>query len=530
MSIRTRLTLTLTVLTAALAALSVWLGSQLLGDMVASSALDAQLENLEILIEGDFVEGELVDEDFSEGSIIAGTGFDRDFELSVREQLQFLFLPEQDWIPAIESDTLNQLIDEFGTDDRILVSSLGLEDLSADPGELVWPVDRTGIVGPAQPGDLLPDGAVVVPGLNLFELIDFEALDDFGFDQETGEVLFDDDSTDDGLRLVFDRVEIGGVSYGLAADAADELSAINEVTGILWFAAGALAVLAGLATWVVAGRALAPVDALTRRVDEITSARLDERLPASERGDEIGRLAGTMNRMLERLETSDRQRRRFVSDASHELRTPLTVLANQAEVARSAPDTTSLDAFAQVVDGETSRLASIVEDLLALARHDELALSEESEARSEVFDLDDVLLAEAARKRRLPVDRSAVSAGRVRGDASTSARAIAHLLDNAARHGSSKIAVGLVTLGDRVHLTVEDDGAGIAESDRADVFQRFTRLDDARTRDHGGAGLGLSVVRVTFTRMGGSVSVDRSPLGGARFLVVLPAAGVRPGE
>ena len=106
------------------------------------------------------------------------------------------------------------------------------------------------------------------------------------------------------------------------------------------------------------------------------------------------------------------------------------------------------------------------------------------------------------------------------------ARVVTHLLDNAARHGTTQVAVGLITDGRTVVLTVDDDGPGIAPADRARVFERFTRLDDARTRDQGGAGLGLAVVAETVRGMRGSVVVEESPLGGARLVVRWPSASI----
>ena len=139
------------------------------------------------------------------------------------------------------------------------------------------------------------------------------------------------------------------------------------------------------------------------------------------------------------------------------------------------------------------------------------------------IDLDDVVLSEAERSRRLPVDVAAVSAGRVRSTPEQATRIVAHLLDNAARYGNERVAVGLRTTDDgAVTLWVDDDGPGIAPGDRQRVFERFTRLEEARTRDAGGAGLGLSVVAALVSESGGSVEARNSPLGGARLTVKFP--------
>jgi signal transduction histidine kinase len=145
-----------------------------------------------------------------------------------------------------------------------------------------------------------------------------------------------------------------------------------------------------------------------------------------------------------------------------------------------------------------------------------------------LVDLDDVVLRELARLRHdgIEVDAHAVSAAQVRGDASQLARVVANLTDNAARHATSRVAVSLREDHDRAVLTVADDGPGVAVSDRERVFERFTRLDDARSRDQGGAGLGLAIVREIVERHGGTVVVDDVPdqPSGARFTVTLPLA------
>jgi len=296
---------------------------------------------------------------------------------------------------------------------------------------------------------------------------------------------------------------------------------VLAISRILWFAAVALVFFAGLATWILTGRALRPVGAIREQVLAINSGTLGERVPVANEHDEIGRLATTMNSMLERIETGLVQRRRFVSDAAHELRTPVAVLQSEAEVALRAPDRTSTEELASSVLGESRRLGAIVEDLLTLARVDE---GSERPAGS-VVDLDDLVLEQARRQRRLPVDRTGVSAGQVLGRSDDLERMVGHLIDNAARHGTSRVWVAVEAGDDVVRLMVDDDGDGISPADRERIFERFVRLDDARSRDAGGSGLGLSVVAATVREHGGTVSAGGSPHGGARITVTLPLAG-----
>jgi signal transduction histidine kinase len=133
-------------------------------------------------------------------------------------------------------------------------------------------------------------------------------------------------------------------------------------------------------------------------------------------------------------------------------------------------------------------------------------------------------LTEAARRRALPVDTRAVSAGRIVGTPEAVGRIVTHLLDNAARHGTSRVEIGLQTGADGVRLWVDDDGPGVPAAERGRIFERFARLDDARTRDRGGAGLGLAVVAESVRSMGGQVTVQDAPSGGARFVVRWPVA------
>ncbi len=273
-------------------------------------------------------------------------------------------------------------------------------------------------------------------------------------------------------------------------------------------------------TWIVTGRALRPVEDIRREVATISDVALDRRVPEPAGGDEIGRLARTMNDMLDRLQASRDRQRRFVSDASHELRSPIATIRHHLEVAVAHPEQTTIDALAPDLLAEDLRMERLVADLLLLARADEDALALHHHA----VDLDDIVLAEAARVRargRVRVDTSDVSAGRVRGDHTHLLRVVRNLLDNAERHATSTVTLGLHAGADGVMLSVADDGAGIAPEDRERIFDRFTRLDDARARDTGGAGLGLSIVAEVTRAHGGSVHIDAAIVG-ARFVVVLP--------
>ena len=316
------------------------------------------------------------------------------------------------------------------------------------------------------------------------------------------------------------RVETAQGTITLVAenslDAVD--STVDSITGALVIGVPVLiALLAGL-TWWLTGRALKPVEAIRAEAAAITGSTIHRRVPEPNTDDEVGRLARTMNSMLDRLETTSLRQRRFVSDASHELRSPIAVIRAQLEVALRRGDAADWPTVAQRVLDEDQRLEQAVAELLELARTDERA-----DTPAVVVDLDEVVLEDTARERRVPIDTSRVLAGRVHGTRAQFARVIANLLDNACRHATTNVAVALARQEHDVVLTVDDDGPGIAIPDRERVFERFTRLDEGRSRDAGGVGLGLAMVQAIVERHGGSVSVDDAPLGGARFVVRLPA-------
>lgn len=293
---------------------------------------------------------------------------------------------------------------------------------------------------------------------------------------------------------------------------------IDTLKGTLELGVPLVVILVGLAAWVMVGRALHPVEAIRAEVEAISGSTMHRRVPERATGDEVDRLAHTMNAMLDRLESASTKQRQFVADASHELRSPIAAMRAQLEVARGDRDA-DWDRVTDDVLAEEARLERIVDDLLLLASADEQTATHSSPT----IDLVTVVREEVARARRLPV-QAALPSDPVLVDVEPRhlATAITNLLDNATRHARSRVEVSVAVEGDRVRLSVDDDGPGIPPPDRERVFERFTRLDAARARRDGGAGLGLAVTKALVERAGGTVGVDDAPIGGARLVLTLP--------
>lgn len=308
----------------------------------------------------------------------------------------------------------------------------------------------------------------------------------------------------------------------VAAPAGQVDAAVVAVRRALLFAYPLLvAVLAVLAWWVV-GATLRPVEALRRGAEEVTGER--PRLPVPDGRDEVHRLAVTLNGMLDRLAESRRRQRAFVSDAAHELRSPLTVLRTELEVAARAGE--RVDPTDLLPDVE--RLSRLVSDLLLLARTDEAR----SVSRREPVDLARVArdVASDWSVARVPVVVEADAPAWTAGEPDGLRRVLANLVDNAVRHASSKVSIVVpATVDGKVSVRVVDDGPGIPAADRERVFDRFARLDDARARDGGGAGLGLAIVRRLVRLHGGTVSLaGDGSRPGLTVVVSLPAAPPEP--
>ncbi len=305
----------------------------------------------------------------------------------------------------------------------------------------------------------------------------------------------------------------------------DVTDPMRIISKSLAFAVPAVVCLLGGLTWWLTGRVLHPVDAIRAQMAEIGATNLGGRVPEPNTGDEISRLARTMNEALARVETAARRQQRFAADASHELRIPLTRIRTELEVDLAQPERADPIATERSVLAETIGLQHLVDDLLQLARADATDSPAVGIAVGGVaVDLDDIVLDEAgklAERARVAVDISGVSAAQVTGAPSQLARAVQNLLDNAERHAMAVVTIILTESAGTARLIVSDDGVGIPRSERETVFERFTRLDEARTRDAGGTGLGLAITREIIERHGGSIRVADRPT--TTFVVELPA-------
>ncbi|MBU3869851.1 HAMP domain-containing histidine kinase [Streptomyces sp. 4503] len=299
-------------------------------------------------------------------------------------------------------------------------------------------------------------------------------------------------------------------------------TAVDNATGLLLrqaapAAAGLVLFVAGL-TWLLVGRALRPVAAMRREFTEITERDLHRRVPVPRARDEIHRLARTMNATLDRLHRAMTRQRQFVADASHELRSPIAAVRAQLELVLARPSRTDWPAAVHKALRDTDRLQAVASDLLLLAR-----LDAQEAPRTAAVDLG-ALAAEEVRRHpgALTLAGEQERAAVVTGSRVQLSRLLTNLADNARRHTRTTVSITVAVRGGQVELAVDDDGPGIPEADRERVFERFTRLDDARARQDGGTGLGLAIANDIAHAHGGSLTVLTSPRGGARLLLCLP--------
>lgn len=300
---------------------------------------------------------------------------------------------------------------------------------------------------------------------------------------------------------------------------ADREATVDATLRVGGLVLGSIFILASVVAWVAAGDVLRPVRLVTDTARSISESDLTQRIPVTG-DDEVGRLAGTFNEMLDRLEDSFATQRRFVDDAGHELRTPITVIRGQLEMLDDDPEERA--ETMRLVNTELDRMSRIVEDLLALAR------SETPDFIStHPIDLSDFMAEMLVKANGLAdgVTLEVAEPGVFDGDAQRLTQAVTNLVRNSAEHGGPdvSITIGGRLEGDSVRIWVEDDGPGVPEEVAGEIFERFYRGRERRTSF--GAGLGLPIVRAIVEGHGGTVDLDSRP-GRTRFTLTLPAESV----
>jgi heavy metal sensor kinase len=288
-----------------------------------------------------------------------------------------------------------------------------------------------------------------------------------------------------------------------------------------------LFVAAGFGYW-LSRRALGPVDAITKTAHTITGANMSSRLERLETGDELQRLSDTLNEMLGRIEAAFGRVTQFTADASHELRTPISIIRTESEIAlrKSREISEYREALSHIL-AESERTSSLIEKLLSLARAD---AGREKLDIGEV-DLRDIVLHTAEDWRQFIAEHNLQFVTNivdhdllVAGDSSALRRVANILLDNAVKYtpAGGSIQLYLERKDAKAVLSVRDTGIGISSADHAQVFERFYRADKARTRESGGAGLGLAIAKWIVEQHHGSISVESMVGVGSTFVVQLP--------
>ncbi len=287
-----------------------------------------------------------------------------------------------------------------------------------------------------------------------------------------------------------------------------------------------LMAVAMLITSYLTRRALRRVENIRAEVEQITRESLDRRVPTADASDGIDKLAHTMNDMLGRLEHADAKQSQFLADASHELRSPVAGLLAQLDVAAAYPDRVDTAALLPKLRNEAQRLQLLVDDLLFLSRSE---ADGDPMAAGWTVDLDELVAAEVEHQLLLApdlaIEAGALSGLTVVGSSRDLGRALRNLLSNAVRHCRERVTVEVVGNGDgQVTISVIDDGPGVPQEQADRIFDRFVRMDEARSRDVGGAGLGLAIAQEIAVRHRGRIRLRDAGGPGAVFELTLPLA------
>ncbi len=320
-------------------------------------------------------------------------------------------------------------------------------------------------------------------------------------------------SIDGEAKLLARSVETpaGESTVVVGATTQDRSEALAGLTGAFAIGGPVAILLASLLGYLLAGRAMAPVESMRRRAAGITLERSGERLPLPRADDELHRLGETLNEMLDRIEGSLERERVFVADASHELRTPLAILRTELELARRpGRSADELRAALQSTAEEVDRLARLAEDLLVIARSDQGRLPiarEATELESLLERVRDRFAPQAAEAGR-EISVSAPVGSQAELDPMRIEQALGNLVENSLRHGAGDVRLEADLNGGSTVLEVSDAGPGFPDGFRDRAFERFSRADEGRTG--GGAGLGLAIVRAVAQAHGGDAEADGS--------------------
>jgi heavy metal sensor kinase len=334
------------------------------------------------------------------------------------------------------------------------------------------------------------------------------------------------------LRILSSTVSMGGRQFivQVAEPMDDYLEALERFRTAMFIGIPVLLAIAAAGGYWMSTRALRPVDQITHAAQMINPQDLSQRVTVPETGDELQRLAETLNQMLQRIESAVARITQFTADASHELRTPVALIRTRAEVTLAKPRSSDQyrDALKQVL-AESERTTALIEDLMTLARAD----TGSETLNFQMLDVSDLARQVCAQAQTLAeakqlhwsasIPESAIWA---RGDAHALRRLLLILIDNAVKYTPSTgtVSLALQRNGDCAEIRVRDTGIGISETDSPHIFDRFYRADKARSRELGGTGLGLSIGRWIANAHSGGVQVESSTPKGTTFLVYLPLA------
>lgn len=334
---------------------------------------------------------------------------------------------------------------------------------------------------------------------------------------------------DKTFRVYATLLRVADKSYKLLIyrNLAEQLKVENQLFYIFLLSIPLMLLVSILFGYLLAKRSLNPVKEISRQAQTITANNLHERLLIRNERDELGNLAGILNNLLDRLENSFEQQRRFMADASHELRTPLAIVRGESEVALSKERSNEdLRESLEIVNDESKRLTKIVEDLFTLSRAD----AGQFKASFKQVYLDEIL-SDCLRNIRVLADKKNISleisseVTEISGDEQLLRRLFLNLLDNAVKYNreSGKI---IVKLADKT-ITISDTGFGIPENEQAKIFERFYRSDKARTRNEqsitSGAGLGLSISKWIAELNQADLKLSKSDTSGSEFTIKFPA-------